>query len=93
MIADARHDSAPLRERLRKRVIEMIVLCRKDNQRRCYEGRRKTAPSRVRRRILERNNVWPDQFRRLLVRHEHLLSVYRAFFYLDCFWVTLRHYL
>jgi hypothetical protein len=27
----------------------------------------------------------------LLVRHEHLLSTYRAFFYLACFWITLRH--
>jgi len=26
-----------------------------------------------------------------LVRHEHLLSTYRAFFYLACFWITLRH--
>ena len=26
----------------------------------------------------------------LLVRHEHLLSTYRAFFYLACFWITLR---
>jgi len=30
------------------------------------------------------------QFRRLLVRHEHLLATYRAFFYLACFWITLR---
>ena len=28
---------------------------------------------------------------RLLVRHEHLLSTYRAFFYIACFWITLRH--
>jgi hypothetical protein len=27
----------------------------------------------------------------LLVRHEHLLSTYRAFFYIACFWITLRH--
>jgi hypothetical protein len=26
----------------------------------------------------------------LLVRHEHLLLTYRAFFYLACFWITLR---
>jgi hypothetical protein len=28
----------------------------------------------------------------LLVRHEHLLSTYCAFFYLACFWITLRRY-
>ncbi len=30
-------------------------------------------------------------WRRLLVRHEHLLSTYYAFFYVACFWITLRH--
>jgi len=44
-----------------------------------------------RRRIVERTYAWLGQFRRLLVRHEHLLSTYCAFFYLACFWITLRH--
>jgi hypothetical protein len=26
----------------------------------------------------------------LLVRHEHLLTLYRAFFHLACLWITLR---
>ncbi len=39
----------------------------------------------------QRTNSWLGQFRRLLVRHEHLLSTYRAFFYIACFWITLRH--
>jgi hypothetical protein len=26
----------------------------------------------------------------LLVRHEHLLAAYRGFFYLACFWITVR---
>jgi hypothetical protein len=25
-----------------------------------------------------------------LVRHEHFLATYRAFFYLACLWITLR---
>jgi transposase len=40
--------------------------------------------------LIERTNAWLGQFRRLLVRHEHLLSTYRAFFYLACLWITLR---
>ena len=39
--------------------------------------------------IIERTNAWFGQFRRLLVRHEHLLSTYRAFIYLASFWITL----
>lgn len=33
----------------------------------------------------ECTNSWLSQFRRLLVRHEHLISIYLAFFYLACF--------
>jgi transposase len=34
----------------------------------------------------------PDEFPRLLVRHDYLLSSYYAFFYLGCFSITLRGY-
>jgi transposase len=44
-----------------------------------------------RRWIVEGTNSWLGQIRRLLVRHEHRLSTYRAFFYLACFWITLKH--
>ena len=51
------------------------------------------ASSRYKRRwIVERTNAWLGQFRRLLVRHEHLLSIYYAFFYLACFWIALRRH-
>lgn len=43
-----------------------------------------------RRWIVERTNARPGQFRRLLVHHQHLLSIYYAFFYIACFWITLR---
>jgi transposase len=76
VIADAGYDSDPLRERF--------------NKRRRYEDGRKMRRYR-RRWIVERTNAWLGQFRRLLVRHEHLLSTYYAFFYLACFWITLRH--
>jgi len=39
--------------------------------------------------ISERTNAWLGQFRRLLVRHDHLLSIYRAF-YVACMWIALR---
>src|SRR4029077_5840514 len=58
-------------------------------QRRYADGR--TLRRYKRRWIVERTNSWLGQFRRLLVRHEHLLSTYLAFFYLACFWITLRH--
>ena len=78
-----------LHERLKKRGIELIVPYRSNNKhRRCEDGRKLRRYKR--RWIIERTNTWFGQFRRLPVRHEHLLSTYRAFFYLTCFWITLR---
>ncbi len=89
VIADRGYDSDPLRQRLRRRGIELIVPYRENNQHRRCEDRRKLRRHK-RRWIVERTNAWLGQFRRLLVRHEHLLCTYRAFFYIACFWITLR---
>jgi len=91
VIADRGYDSDPLRERLSQRGIELIAPYRSNNQQRRYEDGRKLRRYK-RRWIVERTNAWLGQFRRLLVRHEHLLSTYCAFFYLACFWITLRRY-
>ncbi len=90
VIADRAYDSDPLRERLKKRGIELIAPYRKNNKARRYEDGRKLRRYKHR-WIVERTNAWLGQFRRLLVRHEHLLSTYQAFFYIACFWITLRH--
>jgi transposase len=91
IIADRAYDSDPLRKRLRKRGIDLIVPYRENNKQRRCEDRRKLRRYK-RRWIVERTNAWLGQFRRLLVRHEHLLSIYQAFFYLACLWITLRRY-
>ena len=67
------------------------IAARANNKQRRYEDKRKLRRYK-RRWIVERTNAWLGQFRRLLVRHEHLLSTYYAFFYLACFWITLRRY-
>ncbi|MFP5231856.1 MAG: IS5 family transposase [Acidobacteriota bacterium] len=89
VIADGAYDSDPLRERLKKRGIGLIVPYRKNSKLRRYEDGRKLRRYK-RRWIIERTNAWLGQFRRLLVRHEHLLATYSAFFYLACLWITLR---
>jgi transposase len=89
VIADRAYDSDPLRERLKKPGIEWIAPYRKNSRERRYEDGRKLRRYK-RRWIVERTNSWLGQFRRLLVRHEHLLSTYYAFFYLACLWITLR---
>jgi transposase len=89
VIADRAYDSDPLASASDKRGIELIVPYRKNSKLRKYEDGRKLRRYK-RRWIIERTNEWLGQFRRLLVRHEHLLSTYRAFFYLACLWITLR---
>ena len=79
VIADRGYDSDPLRERLKKRGIELIAPYRKNNKERRYEDGRKLRRYK-RRWIVERTNAWLEQFRRLLVRHEHLLSIYTPSF-------------
>jgi transposase len=89
VIADRGYDSDSLRQRWKKRGIELIVPYRNNNKERRYHDGRKLRRYK-RRWIIERTNAWLGQFRRLLVRHDHLLSIYRAFFYLACMWITLR---
>src|SRR5271166_5363774 len=69
VIADTAYDSDPLRQRLKKRGIELIAPYRENNQHRRYEDGRKLRRYK-RRWIVERTNSWLGQFRRLLVRHE-----------------------
>jgi transposase len=59
-----------------KRGIDLIVPCHKNSKHRRYEDGRKFGRYK-RRWIIERTNAGLGQFRRLLVRHEHLLSTYR----------------
>ncbi len=91
VIADTAYDSDPLRERLQQRGIELISPYRENRRQRRYEDGRKLRRYK-RRWIVERTHSWLGQFRRLLVRHEFLLSTYRAFFYIACLWITLRRY-
>jgi transposase len=81
----------PLRRRLRKRGIELVAPYRSNNKERRYDDKRKLRRYK-RRWIVERTDAWLGPFRRLLVRHEHLLSTYCVFFYLACFLITLRRY-
>ncbi len=92
VIADRGYDADPLRQRLKRRGIELIAPYRKSNLHQRYADGRKLRRYK-RRWIVERTNAWFGQFRSLLVRHEHLLSIYRGFFYLACFWIILRRFL
>ena len=89
LILDRGYDSDPLRERLAARGIEMICPHRKNRKRpKTQDGR----PLRryKRRWKVERTFAWLGNFRRLVVRYERHLRMYRAFFQVACLLIALR---
>ena len=77
VIADRGYDSDPLRERLKKRAIELIAPYRKNNKRkRYYDGRKMRRYKR--RWIVERTNAWLKGLRRMRVRWDRLIEVQDA---------------
>ena len=92
VIADRGYDSDPLRKQFARRGIELIVPHRK--------GRRKppTQDGRPLRRykrrwIVERTFAWLGNNRRLAVRYDRSLTIYRGFFHIACFMIVLRRVL
>jgi transposase len=62
---------------------------------RCNRKRPKTQDGRKLRRYrkrwkVERTFAWLGNFRRLVVRYERHIAVYRAFFYLACIMIVMR---
>jgi transposase len=72
VIANRACGSDPLRERLKKRGIDLIVPYRTNRVHKRFEDGRKLRRYR-RRWIIGRTKAWLGQLRRLLVRREHLL--------------------
>jgi transposase len=90
IVADRGYDSRPLWERLKCRGIDLIAPHLRTRKRRWQDGRKLR---RYRRRwIIERTNAWLLNFRRLLVRHERRVDVYRAFVHVACLLIVLRRF-
>src|ERR1700687_348388 len=89
VIADKAYDSDPLRKRLRQRRIELICPHKKNRVRPATQDGR--ALRRYRRRwIVERTIGWLGNYRRLVVRYDRSLQIYRAFFHIACLMIVLR---
>ena len=90
LVCDKGYDSDDLRLRLAEdRGIEVVCPHRKNRTRPPLQDGR--ALRRYRRRWkVERTFAWLGNFRRLVVRYERKLEVYRAFFHAACLLITLR---
>jgi transposase len=91
LIGDRGYDSDPLRERLARRGITVIVPYRDNNKARQYEDGRFLRRYRHR-WIIERTFAWLGSFRRLLVRHERLTSMYCSLLYFAAALIALRRF-
>ena len=90
VIADRGYDSDKLRQRLLDHGTELIAPYIRTRKHRRFEDKRKLRRYRRRWKI-ERTNAWLQNFRRVLVRYDRILSVYQGFFHCACLIITLRH--
>ena len=89
LIADKAYDSDPLRMRLKKRGMELIVPHKSNRVRKPTQDGRSLRRYRKRWKI-ERTNAWLGNFRRLVVRYERYLHIYQAFVHIACFMIVLK---
>jgi transposase len=92
IIADRGYDSDPLRWRLRRQGMELIVPYGSWNKRhKPYADGRKLRRYRRRWKI-ERTFAWLGNFRRLQVRQDRILSLFEGFCHMACLLITLRYF-
>jgi transposase len=89
VIADRAYDSDPLRWRLLQRGVLLIVPHRKNRRLPSLNDGRTLRRYRKRWKV-ERTFAWLGNFRRLVVRYDRHLQLYRAFFHVACVLITLR---
>ncbi len=91
VISDKGYDDDPLRASFAKCGIDFIAPYRDNRVNRPYEDRRKLRRYRRRWKV-ERTNAWLKSFRRVTVRWDRDLTVYKGFVHIACICVTLRKF-
>jgi len=89
LIYDRAADSDPLRKRLKRRGIELICPHRRNRTKPKTQDGRKLRRYKRRWKI-ERTFAWLGNFRRLVVRWDRRITVYRAFIHLACLVIAMR---
>ena len=89
LIGDKGYDSRKIRKYLLRKGIEPIIPMRKNNKKALQQDKR--VLRRYKKRwVIERTNVWLQNFRRLVVRYENLIEIFSGFVYCACALITLR---
>jgi transposase len=90
LISDRAYDSDAWREYLAERGTELIVPHRKGRRKKATQDGRKLRRYK-RRWIVERTNAWLGNFRRLVVRWDRDVTIYRAFVHIACLLIACRY--
>jgi transposase len=91
LIYDRAADSDPLRERLKRRGIELICPHRGNRSKPKLQDGRSLRRYRHRWKI-ERTLAWLGNYRRLIVRYERNSKMFLAFLKVACLMITLRQF-
>jgi len=91
VISDKGYDDDGLRERFAIKGIDLIVPYRDNRVNRLYEDKRKLRRYRRRYKV-ERTNAWFKNFRRVAVRWDRSLTLYKGFVKLACICITLMKF-
>jgi transposase len=78
-----------MRRRLRQRGI-LLIAPHRSNRHRTPPQDGRILQRYKRRWTVERTFAWLGNFRRLVVRYDRSLQIYRAFFHIACFMTVLR---
>ena len=89
LMADLGYDSNPVRAWLAERGIEPIIPARSNTTVATPQDGRKLRRYR-RRWLIDRSIAWLQNFRRLVVRYEHLAVNFMALVHLACAVITLK---
>jgi transposase len=89
LIADRAYDGDPLRKWLARRGIELICPHRKNRRKKPTQDGRPLRRYKRRWKV-ERTFAWFGNNRRLVVRYDRNILIYRAFFHIACLVLTLR---
>jgi transposase len=89
LVADKGYDSNETRKTLEDRGIEPVIPDRSNNKRATHQDRR--VLRRYRNRwIVERTHAWIQNFRRLTIRYERRIDIYRSLIHMGCALIVLK---
>ena len=89
LIYDKAADSDPLRQRLKKRGVDLICPHRENRTKIKTQDGRKLRRYKRRWKI-ERSISWIGNYRRLVIRYDHNIRNYNAFFKIACMMISLN---